>query len=113
MPAGTRWSTPRSGHLVWVALPAGADADRLQQAARARGVAYARGELFHADGGGADHLALSFAALDAGAIAAGVARLAAVVRAAEGTRRARRRPHRPPARARTPRRAGTEGDARR
>jgi DNA-binding transcriptional MocR family regulator len=80
MPQGTRWTEPRSGHVVWVGLPPDTDPDRLEQTARARGVAYARGELFHLAGGGADHLALAFAALDAPAIDAGVTRLAAALR---------------------------------
>ena len=87
MPAGARWSTPRGGHLVWVALPAGTDADRLWQEAGARDVAYGPGELFHADGGGADHVALAFTTVDASAMDAGVARFAAAVRAAGGIRR--------------------------
>jgi 2-aminoadipate transaminase len=81
MPAGTRWTEPRSGHVIWVTLPSGVDPDRLEQAARDRGVAYTRGEVFHIDGRGAGHLALSFAPLDPGAIAAGIARLGAVVAA--------------------------------
>jgi 2-aminoadipate transaminase len=80
MPAGTRWSTPRSGLIVWVTLPPGADAERIHQGALARGVAYARGELFHHDGRGADRLALSFAALAPDAIAEGIARLGTVMR---------------------------------
>ena len=80
MPAGTRWSTPRSGLVVWVTLPPGADAERIQHGALARGVAYARGELFHHDGRGGDHLALSFAALAPDAIAEGIARLGTVMR---------------------------------
>ena len=81
MPAGTRWTEPRSGHAIWVTLPSGVDPDRLEQAARDRGVAYTRGEVFHIDGRGAGHLALSFAPLDPDAIAAGIARLGAVIAA--------------------------------
>ena len=82
MPAGTRWSTPRSGLVVWVTLPPGADAERIHQGALARGVAYGRGELFHHDGRGADHLVLSFAALAPDAIGEGIARLGTVMREA-------------------------------
>jgi DNA-binding transcriptional MocR family regulator len=81
MPPGTRWTEPRSGHLVWITLPPGIDPDRLEQAARDRGVGYTRGETFHVDGRGRDSLALSFAPLDPRAIAEGVARLGAAVRA--------------------------------
>jgi GntR family transcriptional regulator/MocR family aminotransferase len=89
MPAGTRWTTPTSGLLVWVTLPPGADPDRLHQDALARGVAYSRGEALHFDGRGAGHIALSFAALDEDAIADGIARLGAVLRAQTVSRRAR------------------------
>jgi GntR family transcriptional regulator/MocR family aminotransferase len=91
MPATVRWTTPRSGHVVWVTLPAGIDAERLQQAALAAGVAYTRGEAFFGDGRGAAHLALAFTAIEPAAIAAGVETLAALV-AAQTTvgRRARR-----------------------
>jgi DNA-binding transcriptional MocR family regulator len=88
MPADTRWTEPRGGHAVWVTLPPGIDPDRLEQAARDRGVAYTRGEVFHFDGRGAGHLALSFAPLDPGAIAEGVARLGAAVAAQIAPRRA-------------------------
>jgi 2-aminoadipate transaminase len=82
MPAGARWSTPRSGLMVWLTVPPGADAERIHHGALARGVAYARGELFHHDGRGADHLALSFAALAPDAIGEGIARLGVVMREA-------------------------------
>lgn len=80
MPDGVRWITPRGGHLVWVTLPPTVDPDRLQQAARARGVGYARGELFYADGRGAGHLVLGFTALAPDVIAEGVARLGTALR---------------------------------
>jgi GntR family transcriptional regulator/MocR family aminotransferase len=81
MPEGTRWTTPHSGHLVWVTLPPGIDPDRLQHAAVARGIAYGRGEaFFHRGDRGGEHLALSFAALEPDVIREGTARLAAVVR---------------------------------
>jgi len=76
MPAGTRWTEPRGGHVVWLTLPSGVDADRLHEAALALGVAYARGEVFFADGGGGEHLALSCAAVDEPTIVKGVGRLA-------------------------------------
>jgi GntR family transcriptional regulator/MocR family aminotransferase len=80
MPDGVRWTEPRGGHQVWVTLPHGIDVDRLQQAARTRGVAYTRGELFHLDGRGAEHVSLAFSALEPAVIAEGVARLGALVR---------------------------------
>src|SRR5262249_43372433 len=80
MPAGTRWTEPRSGHVVWLTLPSGADPDRVHEAALALDVAYTRGEVFFADGGGGEHLALSCAAVDEPTNAKGVARLARAIR---------------------------------
>jgi DNA-binding transcriptional MocR family regulator len=99
MPPGTRWVAPASGLLVWVTLPSGADPDRLQQDALGRGVAYSRGEAFYVDGRGARQIALSFAALAEEAVADGIARLGAALRAQRGsprgrtTTRGRRRTH--------------------
>jgi len=89
MPAGTHWTTPTSGLLVWVTLPSRVDPDRLHHDALARGVAYSRGELLHFDGRGVGHLALSFAALDEDAISEGIARLGAVLRTQCASPRAR------------------------
>ncbi len=80
MPAGARWTEPRSGHLVWLTLPSGVDGDRVHQAALALGVAYTRGEVFFADGRGGEHIALACAAVDEATIAKGVARLARAIR---------------------------------
>jgi GntR family transcriptional regulator / MocR family aminotransferase len=80
MPEGTRWTRPRSGHLVWVTLPPRIDAARLLSAALAAGVGFTPGEVFHVDGRGGDCLALSFTAVDEAAIGEGVARLGAIVR---------------------------------
>ncbi len=90
MPAGTRWTSPRSGLVVWMTMPPRLDPDRLQQAALARGVAYTRGDVFHFDGRGADRVALSFAALAPAAIAEGIARLGALMREESAAPRARR-----------------------
>jgi DNA-binding transcriptional MocR family regulator len=80
MPDGVRWLAPQGGHLVWVTLPAGLDPERLQHAAHACGVVYARGELFFTDGRGGEHLGLAFTSLGSDAIADGIARLAGVIR---------------------------------
>jgi DNA-binding transcriptional MocR family regulator len=80
MPAGTRWSRPRGGHTVWVTLPPGVDADAVLRDALRAGVACATGELFHFDGRGHEHLALSFANLPPAAVAEGIALLGGVVR---------------------------------
>jgi 2-aminoadipate transaminase len=93
---------------VWVTLPPGADAERIHHGALARGVAYARGELFHHDGRGADRLALSFAALAPDAIAEGVARLGTVMRESMARPTARPTAAREPAK-RTNRRRANHG----
>src|SRR6185295_316724 len=85
MPEGTRWSEPRSGHLVWVTLPRGADGARVAEAARGRGIAYGPGEQFFADGRGDGCLSLSFTNLSPERIVEGVEGLAAAVRATLGT----------------------------
>ncbi|MCW5889791.1 MAG: PLP-dependent aminotransferase family protein [bacterium] len=109
MPPGVRWRAPASGHHLWVGLPAGVDPDALHEAARARGVAYTRGEVFFADGRGGDQLSLAFSALDAAAIREGVGRLAAVLRSllpAGARATSRRAAHRPAAHTPTRRRHG-------
>lgn len=87
MPEEVSWTRPRSGHVVWLTLPAKTDPDRLQQAALARGVAYTRGESFHFDGRGGDRALLSFAASAPAVIAEGVALLAAAIREQVASRR--------------------------
>jgi len=90
MPAGTKWSAPPGGHMLWLRLPA-VDPDRVFHDAAAEGIAYARGEVFHFDGRGTDCLALSFANLTPPRIADGVELLAAVVRRQATPRGQRRR----------------------
>src|SRR5262249_37981727 len=89
MPAGTKWSAPPGGHMLWLRLPA-VDPDRVFHDAAAEGIAYARGEVFHFDGRGTDCLALSFANLTPPRIADGVELLATVVRR-QATPRGRQR----------------------
>jgi 2-aminoadipate transaminase len=78
MPPGTRWTTPAGGFLTWVTLPDGLDAAALRPAAVDAGVAYVPGPPFHAGGGGADTLRLSFSHLDEEQLATAVERLAGV-----------------------------------
>ncbi len=89
MPAGTRWTTPRGGHSVWVHLPPAADAASILHAALEAGVAYTPGDVFFIDGRGRDALTLTFAALTPAAIQEGIAALGSVVQ--RHTVRARRR----------------------
>jgi DNA-binding transcriptional MocR family regulator len=95
MPEGTRWIPPAGGSAVWLTLPPGVDPDGLLERARAEGIAYARGDVFHLGGEGREHLSLSFARLSEDEIEAGVAALAGCMRAAAGPRRrTRRKPRR-------------------
>ena len=89
MPAGTTWTRPRGGHMVWVTLPRGTDDDGVYRDALHAGIAYTPGELFHLDGRGRQHLALAFANLPPAAIAEGIGILGGLVRRHQ--RRAERR----------------------
>ena len=85
-PADGEWIEPAGGNCVWVSLPGDADPETVLRAARGRGIAYTRGDAFFFDGGGVEHLCLSFARLPCEAIGSGVRELAAVI----GRVRARR-----------------------
>jgi 2-aminoadipate transaminase len=78
MPAAS-WTVPDGGFYTWVKLPDGLDAkDMLPRAVTAR-VAYVPGTAFYADGGGRDHMRLSFCYPTPERIREGVRRLAGVV----------------------------------
>ncbi|HEX5725815.1 MAG TPA: PLP-dependent aminotransferase family protein [Longimicrobiaceae bacterium] len=81
-PAGTRWSVPRHGALVWVELPPGYDAGELLRAALEReGVAFVPGRAFAVDGGdaGTRCLRLNFSFPPPDVIEEGMRRLARVL----------------------------------
>jgi GntR family transcriptional regulator/MocR family aminotransferase len=80
MPAGTTWTRPRGGHVVWLTLPRDTDEDGVRRAALGAGVAYTPGELFYFNGRGREHLALSFANQSPAAIAEGIAILGGLAR---------------------------------
>ena len=71
--------TPEGGYFMWVALPAGADVDRLQRAATERGVSFVKGSDFMLDGGESS-LRLAYSGVTPSQIEEGVARLAAAYR---------------------------------
>ena len=86
-PAGTRWSVPRHGALVWVELPGEVDTTALLRVAlEAEGVAYVPGSAFAVDGGraGASAMRLNFSHPTVAQIEEGIARLGRVVREAVG-----------------------------
>ncbi len=87
MPAGTTWSEPRGGLQLWVTLPAGADANRIDAEASEAGIAYSSGVGCYLDGRGEDQLSLSFANQSPAAIEQGIARLGKIVGRHLATRR--------------------------
>lgn len=99
LPTGAHVSRPAGGTQVWVTLPGVFDAEALEHEARARGVAYVRGDAAFLDGRGRESLWLSFANVLPEDIPAGVERLGQAVRkvlavspAASSRTRARSRP---------------------
>jgi 2-aminoadipate transaminase len=64
MPEVVSWSRPDGGFFVWVTLPHAIDTSQMLPQAVARNVSYVPGAEFYADGGGANHLRLSFASAE-------------------------------------------------
>jgi 2-aminoadipate transaminase len=81
---------PDGGMTVWVSLPEGTNALDVLEGSRARGVIFAPGTWFFADGSGASHFRLSFVGEPVERIATGI-RILGQVLAAELRRRPRRR----------------------
>jgi DNA-binding transcriptional MocR family regulator len=79
MPDGTSWTTPGGGFFVWVKLPDGVDAKAMLPRAVSARVAYVPGTGFYANGGGRDHMRLSYCLPPVEDIREGVARLGAVM----------------------------------
>src|SRR5436305_2962821 len=75
------WPRPTGGFFLWLTLAAGLDADKMIPRATEHGVIYVAGEAFYVNGEGQNTLRLSFSAPTPERIDAGVARLAAMVRA--------------------------------
>lgn len=86
-PAGTRWSTPRNGALVWAELPAGYDTSELLHPALEAGVAYVPGSAFAVPGStaGRNCMRLNFSYPSTDDIREGIARLGRVFRDAGPT----------------------------
>jgi DNA-binding transcriptional MocR family regulator len=79
MPEGCRWTRPAGGFYVWLQLPPGLDSKSMLPRAISSRVAYVPGTGFYADGGGADHLRLSYCFPEPPRIREGVHRLAGVI----------------------------------
>ncbi|MEO8248347.1 MAG: PLP-dependent aminotransferase family protein [Burkholderiales bacterium] len=82
MPEGVTWNTPAGGMFLWLRLPAGLDATALLPAAVERGMAFVPGAPFYAAQSDPRTLRLSFVTASVAQIDAGIAMLAAAVRAA-------------------------------
>jgi DNA-binding transcriptional MocR family regulator len=77
MPDDASWTHPGGGFYVWLTLPEGLDAKRMQPRALANRVAYVPGSGFFADGQGSRNLRLSYCYPQPTQIREGVRRLAA------------------------------------
>lgn len=74
-PAQTSWTRPEGGMFIWVTLPAAIDSADLLQKALEQGVVFVPGRAFHATGGGASTLRLSFSNASSERIETGIDRL--------------------------------------
>jgi DNA-binding transcriptional MocR family regulator len=79
MPEGCRWTRPGGGFYVWLELPPGLNSKSMLPRAISSRVAYVPGTGFYADGGGAEHLRLSYCFPEPARIREGIRRLAEVV----------------------------------
>ena len=79
MPQGCRWTRPGGGFYVWLQLPPGLNSKSMLPRAISSRVAYVPGTGFYADGGGAEHLRLSYCFPEPGRIREGICRLAEVI----------------------------------
>lgn len=76
------WTVPEGGFFLWLTLPQGFDTAAMLPKAAMNGVTYVPGSAFFHDGGGANHLRLSYSAAPFERIPEGVARLVKTMRAA-------------------------------
>jgi DNA-binding transcriptional MocR family regulator len=88
-PDGVRWTRPAGGFFVWLTLPEPLEAETVLATAAERGVLFAPGVHFFAEGGGHRNLRLPFSFLSEAQIAEGVRTLAEVIKE-QGSRGARK-----------------------
>lgn len=81
MPDSCHWTVPAGGFYVWLRLPEGVHSKAMLPRAVSSRVAYVPGTGFYADGGGSDHLRLSYCFPEPDRIREGVRRLASVIEA--------------------------------
>ena len=81
MPQGVTWNRPQGGMFIWITLPAQIDSMVLLQAAVAANVAFVPGAPFYASDAQHNTLRLSFVTVAPEQIRAGIATLAALIRA--------------------------------
>jgi len=83
-PPEVTWTKPMGGLFLWVTLPAGADADKLFEAAICENVAFVPGDCFYAPNGHSDegrrHMRLNFSAAAPDQIREGIRRLSIAVK---------------------------------
>jgi 2-aminoadipate transaminase len=84
LPPGCRWTAPAGGMFFWLELPPHLDATALLPQAVGAGVAYVPGATFHAHGGHANTLRLSFVTVAPAQISAAVAQLGRILATAQG-----------------------------
>ena len=75
-----RWTRPAGGFFVWLTLPAPLEAEAVLAESTERGVVFAPGVRFFAEGGGRRNLRLPFSFLSEAQMAEGVRILAEVIR---------------------------------
>jgi 2-aminoadipate transaminase len=82
LPAGSRWSTPRNGALIWAELPDGWDTGALLEPCMEAGVAYVPGAAFAVPGtsAGRSGMRINFSYCNPEQIREGMARMGRVLR---------------------------------
>jgi DNA-binding transcriptional MocR family regulator len=79
-PPDVNWSRPEGGYFLWLDLPEGTDAAELLERATAAGVTFVKGADFYAGAGGESSARLAYSFAAPAEIAAGIERLAALLR---------------------------------